>query len=119
MRKRVTAIALSAAFCWVAMTPKVRANPAIAAPAAVACVTSVVCALTVVMIGGIAYYAITYDDSEPTYLPIQENVGITANNLKDAFSKCEAEANSRGLIMVNVVRHAKVGWYICVLTDSL
>jgi hypothetical protein len=119
MRKRVTAIALSVAFVSTLMMPtNVRANPAIAAPAAVTCVASVACVLTVVIVGGIAYYAITYDASEPVYMPIQENVGITGANLKDAYSKCEEEANSRGLILINVVRHAKANWYICILTDS-
>lgn len=102
MRKLRTpvAIALSTSLIMTSLPPRpTKANPAV--PAVAACIASVGCVAAVVIIGGIAYYVITYDGQEPQYVPIQdqdesydESADFYANSEDEAIAKCLERARS-------------------------
>jgi hypothetical protein len=103
MRKLRTpvAIALSTSLIITSLPPRpAKANPAVI-PAAAACMASVGCVAAVIIIGGIAYYAITYQGQETEYVPIQdqeesydESADFYANSEEEAIAKCLERARS-------------------------
>jgi hypothetical protein len=105
MRKLRTplAIALSTSLIITSLPPRsAKANPAVI-PAAAACIASVGCVAAVIIIGGIAYYAITYQGQETEYVPIQdpdatydESITVYARSEEEARKTCEKSARDWG-----------------------
>lgn len=102
MKIKVAAIATAGAITLTGIPwQRAQANPALAVPGAAACVASVGCVVAVVVIAGIAYYAITYEGEQTRYVPMLDDPesaveyweGKTfAGSLGEAESNCEKQA---------------------------